>query len=89
MPQFIKTIFNDLNRTLLFILVSLLVVCPLSILLIVVPLWENNRGEMGDGVLMAAGTLWMVIFLGGIYILIHVTLRRRKLWLDSVFLLWD
>jgi hypothetical protein len=85
MSNLIKIVFKDTFRGLLVLIISLLIVCPLSIFFLLVPFWEENRAEIGDWVLIAAGVAWMTIFLGGMAALIYTVSHQRKKWLDSVF----
>ena len=85
MSKIFKMYFKDSVRGIIAIVVALLIVCPLSILFILVPLWENSRYGLGDWVLIAAGVIWILIFLGGITVIILTVNIRRKRWLDSIF----
>lgn len=84
MSRLLKTISHDISRGFLISFVALLIVIPGAILFLVL-LYENNHRTISDGFLIAAGIVWMGVFLGGMLLFITTTNRRRKKWLDSVF----
>jgi hypothetical protein len=85
MFKLLKIYFNDTLRGMLFFIIALLIACPLSIFVFLVPYWEHNREQLGDWVLIAAFILWMAVFLGSIAAIILTVTWKRKKWLDAVF----
>jgi len=85
LSRLIKMVVGDGLRGMVVLLSALLVVCPMSILFILIPLWEDPRNGLGDWVIIAAGAAWLLLFIGGIITIIAVTNARRKRWLDGVF----
>jgi hypothetical protein len=84
MARILKTATHDISRGFLIGFVALLIVLP-SAFLGVVLLYENQQRALSDAFLIAAGILWMVVFLGGMLLFIRITQSRRKKWLDGVF----
>ena len=84
MSQIRKTVAHDISRALLIALVALLLVIP-SVILFIALFYENHNADLSDTFLIAAGVIWMVVFIGGLLLLIGLTSRRRKKWLDRVF----
>lgn len=84
MSQIRKTVAHDISRAFLIALIASLVVIP-SIILFIVLLYKNNSGDLSDTFLIVAAVVWMGVFIGGLLLLIGLTSRRRKKWLDGVF----
>ena len=84
MSRILKTISHDISRGFLIAFIALLIVIPGAILFVVL-LYENQQRDVSDAFLIIASVVWMSVFLGGLWLFMVTTQRRRRKWLDSVF----
>jgi len=85
MVKLLRTLANDSLRWLLVLALSVLVVCPLSIIFLFIPLWWYNNHPSNEWVLIVPVSFFALLLLAGGPAAILLVNKRRKKWLDGVF----